>query len=81
MSSVGVGIADITLLVDNGVDARARVVRREIPARMLYVEGAIFGHDLPFEDTVRHRTKHTGLGITCENSFYDENNSVKPLSV
>lgn len=65
MSPVRVGIAYISLLVDDRMHARTRPVRREVPPRMLHVERAILSYDLPFKHATRHRTEHCRLRIIC----------------
>lgn len=65
MSPVRVGVADVAVAVDDGVDARARPVGREVAPRVLHVVRAVVRDDLPLEHAVCHRTEHLRVWVIC----------------
>lgn len=65
MPVMGVWVYDVTLLVDHGVDARARAIGREVTPCMLHVVRAITRYNLPLEHPLRHRAEHLRLRIIC----------------
>lgn len=67
MSSMSVRVVDVTLSVDHRVDTGSRPIRREVSTGMFHIERTVARNDLPFEDTVRHRTEHRRLRIICVN--------------
>lgn len=58
MSSVRVGITDVAVLIDDGVDPCARAVRQEVPARVLHVVRPVLRDDLSFEHAFLYRAEH-----------------------
>lgn len=63
MAAMRIRVADVTLAVYDGVHARARRVRWEIPSRVLHVERAIVCNDLSLEHAFRHRTEHRRMRV------------------